>query len=157
MDPTEVLTEWLHGIRIDHVTHSRAAAWCTRMGRILGIPVVVFAVVVGTTIFATLTESPNVSLRVAAGLLSMLAAVLSGVQTFLDYSGRAQQHHQAAVGYSRLRKEVEEFLSFDSQPDDQKQFMQETRAKWDALKESSLDVSQAIYDKASLMTRRKGH
>ena len=156
MDPIEVLTQWLRGIRIFHIAHFRAAARCSRMGRFLGVPVVILTTIVGTAIFATLNEAQSDSLRIVAGVLSMLAAILSGVQTFLDYSAREQKHHQAAVAFARLRREVEEFLSFFSSPQDQREFMKKTRDQWDALVDSSPDVSQAIYDKARSMISRTG-
>src|SRR5688500_6923373 len=55
----------------------------------LGIPVVMLSSLVGTSLFATLSE-PEISqtLRLLSGLVSIVAAVLAGFQTFLRFSER---------------------------------------------------------------------
>ena len=52
----------------------------------LGVPVIITTTVVGTAIFGTLQESPHIAWKITAGLLSLLAAVLSALQTTLKYS-----------------------------------------------------------------------
>jgi hypothetical protein len=82
----------------------------------LGIPVVVFTTLVGTSAFASLqnahansitTENadPDIVL-LAVGTISVLAAVLSSLQTFLRYATRAEGHRIAALRYETLRREM---------------------------------------------------
>src|SRR6185295_11642507 len=56
----------------------------------LGIPAVIFSTVVGTAVFATLeNQSVGISARVVIALVSIAAAVLAGLQTFLRLSETA--------------------------------------------------------------------
>src|SRR2546428_35193 len=116
-EPHLLLTQWLNGIKIAHVAHSRAAASYRLRGQLLGVPVTVFTVVIGTSVFTTLHSSPNERIIIMIGVTSVLAAVLSGVQTFLNYPEQAARHQAAGTKYGRLRRRVEEVISWihDSQ------------------------------------------
>ncbi len=66
--------------------------------------------VVGTTIFATLAQGKgSVGIAIATGMLSVAAAVMSALQTFLAYPERALQHKDAANQYALIRREIEIF------------------------------------------------
>src|SRR6476469_7661124 len=58
----------------------------------LGIPVLIAATVVGTTIFGTLQSNPEVGWKIATGVVSMIAALLSGLQTLLNFAERSEKH-----------------------------------------------------------------
>jgi len=58
-----------------HLAASEAEKWNTY----LGVPVTVASTIVGTSIFATIHESPEMGWRIAAGLLALLAALLSSL------------------------------------------------------------------------------
>ena len=66
------------------------------------MPAVVFASIVGTAIFAGLTKGTTRRLAVAS--VSILAAVLAALQTFLRFSERAAQHATAGDWYSAIRR-----------------------------------------------------
>ena len=83
---------------------------------LLGIPVVVLTTLVGTSAFASLSKAhgdsitflgvdPDVVLLVV-GTISVLAAVLSSLQTFLRYATRAEGHRIAALRYETLRRDM---------------------------------------------------
>ena len=77
----------------------------------LGIPVTVATAVVGTTIFATLNlPSQSFWIQVAAGLLSLAAAVISALQTFFNFADIASRHKDAAVGYESVRHQLDLFI-----------------------------------------------
>jgi hypothetical protein len=76
----------------------------------LGLPVVVLTTIVGTSIFATINDQPELIYRVVAGAFSLLAAVLAAVQIFFKFSEREQRARTAAVGYSALQRELDIFL-----------------------------------------------
>ena len=98
---------------------------------LLGIPVVVFTTLVGTSAFASLSGASNSSITtrnadsdvvlLIVGGISVLAAVLSSLQTFLRYATRAEGHRIAALRYETLRREMAETLAlspeFRGQPD----------------------------------------
>jgi hypothetical protein len=76
-----------------------------------GVPVIVTTTVVGTSLFATLSQSGvNVVVGMAAGLISLLASILSSLQTFFRFAEKAEQHKAAAAGFENLRTQLELFL-----------------------------------------------
>ncbi len=75
---------------------------------IVGVPAVVFASIVGTVMFADrATDRPK---ALAVGAVSIVAAVLAALQTFLRFSERAAQHATATDWYSAIPRDIEETL-----------------------------------------------
>jgi hypothetical protein len=74
--------------------------------------VVALTTVVGTSVFATLSRTHvNTGLQVAVGMLSVLAAVLASLQTFLRFGERAEKHRRAAEHWASIRREIDEKLA----------------------------------------------
>jgi hypothetical protein len=88
---------------------------------LLGIPVVIFTTLVGTSAFASMSNASDNSITtrnadsdvvlLLVGGISVLAAVLSSLQTFLRYATRAEGHRIAALRYETLRREMAETLA----------------------------------------------
>src|SRR6476659_1613556 len=93
IEAQSLLQQWLNGIRIAHMSHSIAAARCKLKGQLFGIPVTVLSIITGTTIFGSLKSSRSDHILMAVGIISLLAAVLSGLQTFLNYPEQSQKHY----------------------------------------------------------------
>lgn len=77
----------------------------------LGVPVVVVTALVGTTLFATISnnlEQVPRAWRLVVGGVSVSAAVLSAIQTFFSFGQRADWHVLAADWYMALRRRIEE-------------------------------------------------
>lgn len=75
----------------------------------LGIPAVVFSTVVGTAVFATLeNQAVGISARVIVALVSIAAAVLAGLQTFLRLSETAAAHAHAGDWYAAIKRDIEQ-------------------------------------------------
>lgn len=63
----------------------------------------------GTAVFATLeNQSVNISARVIIALVSIAAAVLAGLQTFLRLSETAAAHAQAGDWYAAIKRDIEQ-------------------------------------------------
>ena len=92
----------------------------------LGIPVVILTTIVGTTVFSSIASSStnSIILLVVAGLLSVVAAVFSSLNTFLNYGELAERHRNASVKYGNLRREIEE-LSFANNKTDLESIMKD--------------------------------
>jgi hypothetical protein len=73
----------------------------------LGIPVVALTTVVGTSVFATFNESPGLIWKGIAGAVTILAAGLASIQTFLGYAQFAEKHLLAASRYAKARRSIE--------------------------------------------------
>jgi hypothetical protein len=152
---TKNLESWLVGVRLSHLGHFSAAAHNSRMHRALGIPVVIVTTAVGTTVFSTMGQSPHIALTVVTGLLSLTAAILSSLQTFLSYSANAERHKFAAIKYGMLRRELEQFLD---DPDESanilREFSQNFRVRWDAVDQESPPIPEQIHQNALAKLRR---
>jgi hypothetical protein len=103
----ERLRDWERRAAAAAEVHFQTAEYLSRWNIFLGVPVVALSAIVGTATFATLSHDVNVGIRVAAGALSVVAAVLASVQTFLRFGARAEQHRVAAERWSAIRREIE--------------------------------------------------
>jgi hypothetical protein len=75
----------------------------------LGIPAVILSTVVGTAVFATLeNQAVSIPARVIIALVSIAAAVLAGLQTFLRLSETAAEHAHAGDWYAAIKRDIEQ-------------------------------------------------
>jgi len=104
----QLLEDWHKRVYAAQSAHYAAADLCRQLNYILGIPAVVFSSIVGTAIFAGLEHDSPRTLIVAC--VSIAAAVLAGLQTFLRFSERATLHATAGDWYSAIRRDIEQTL-----------------------------------------------
>src|SRR5262249_46272001 len=102
----QILEDWHSSVRRLHFAHNVEAARFEQLRRHLGFTATALSTVVGTTVFATLETSPNVYIKIVVGLLSIAAAVLGSLQTFLNYPELAEKHKIAAVEYGELKRTI---------------------------------------------------
>src|SRR6202012_1161862 len=93
--------------RSNQLQHYKAASHCDHVSYILGIPAVILSTVVGTTVFASLQKQVSFKIQLFVGAVSVFAAILAALQTFLRHSERAEKHRSAAASYGGLRKQIE--------------------------------------------------
>jgi hypothetical protein len=111
-DTERLLVDWRRRAAAAVTAHYRLAYRCRRRNVALGVPVVVLSSVVGTSLFATLNEtSVDSDVRLTIGVVSVAAAVLASLQTFLRFAERAERHVIAADWYSAVRRGVDEALA----------------------------------------------
>ena len=104
----QLLEEWHKRCYAAQHAHYATADRCRLLNYLVGVPAVIFASIVGTAIFADLADDTPRRLVVAS--VSILAAVLAALQTFLRFSERAAAHATAADWYSAIRRDIEETL-----------------------------------------------
>jgi hypothetical protein len=132
------LRDWERRATAAAEVHFQTAEGLARWNLYLGIPVVVFSAIVGTSVFATLTHDVPVGVRIAAGTVSVITAVLASVQTFLRFGARAEQHRVAAERWSAIRREIEKALALSpAQAGDPKQLLDEVQARMDEASEKA--------------------
>ena len=107
----ELLRAWHRRVAAIERGHRLMADRMRRRHLGLGIPVVVLTTAVGTSVFASMQDSDRNTLLVIAGTVSLVAAVLSSLQTFLRYSMRWEGHRIAAIRYEALRRDMAEMLA----------------------------------------------
>jgi len=116
----DLLSIWYRRAEACHKSHLLASHRYSRYNYFIGIPTIVFTAVVGTSVFASLsTTSKQVPalVTVAVGAISIAAAILSSLQTFLGFSERADRHRDAGVKYGMIGRLMELMLNENAMPD----------------------------------------
>jgi hypothetical protein len=146
MEARDLLQQWRSGVRIAHIAHRKASAAYRRRGRYFGVPATAVSVIVGTTVFAAMSESTNQRLLLIVGTVSILNAVLSGLQTFLNYPVLAEKHHQAGIRFGSLRRKMDAILL--GTDEEIAAALTGLREEWDELEEQAPEPAQGFVDKA---------
>jgi hypothetical protein len=137
-------------------THNAAAisqdahyAIATRLVRYniwFGIPVVALATLVGTSVFATLQKDVRTDLRILVGFVSVLAAVLASLQTFLRFQERGEKHRAAAEHWSQIRRETKQMLALHpdylAERSDPKTYLDALREKMGRVSAQSPEIGE---------------
>lgn len=154
----DLLKGWHKGLRILQKGNFIASTYYGKLGKRFGVPVVITTSIVSSTIFATIGESEYSGIQLVAGFVSILATVLSSLQTFLGYSERSSSHKEAAVGYGELRTEVQLLLASDlPHVTDLEARIESIRSRWSALDKGSPTLPDWIYaDAAKAVAQSKG-
>jgi len=150
----KIINQWYNGVRIRHKAHFVLASKYERRNLWFGFPIVILTAITGTSIFASFESSPEPWMKILVGCLSILAAVLASLQTFLGYNQEAEQHKNAATKFGALRRELEERISLDQYQID-KIFIEDFRKRWDSLEQESPNIPSIIYDKYKHYYERK--
>jgi hypothetical protein len=109
-----LLAEWKDGCTRKKRSHFEASQRLERRSLWLGIPVAIFSAAVGTATFASAQKLvQSQALLVVASVVSLLAAVLSALQTFLKLDAKAQAHKDAYAGYASIVTGIESLLAGD--------------------------------------------
>src|SRR6476619_670260 len=141
----ELLQDWYRRAREAQFAHYEAAKPLSRANYNLGIPVALLSGFVGTSIFATLQkDQADIRLRIAVGIISVLAAVLASLQTFLRLSERAEKHRAAAVRYGALRRELETAIAKGGPYDDK--LVHGLREKMDSISSESPEIPTRVWN-----------
>jgi hypothetical protein len=151
-------------------THDAAAvsqdanyAIATRLGKYniwFGVPVVALSTLVGTSVFATLQENVQTSLRILVGFVSVLTAVLASLQTFLRFQERGEKHRAAAEHWSQIRRETKQMLALHpdylAERTDPKTYLDTLREKMDRVSAQSPEIGAREWTLAYKRLRSSG-
>lgn len=143
-----LLDNWHIALRTAQRANYRAASRSEMLNYWLGIPVVVLATIVGTSVFGTLGERPDQIAQIAVGTLSVLSAILSAIHTSLRYSERAEKHRSAATSYASLQKELTQKLA--APPTDEgttDTWITAFRLSWDTIAKEAPTVPRKVWER----------
>lgn len=153
-----IITDWFRRTRESQMTHYSCANHFSRLNYWIGIPTIVFSTAVGTAIFASFEEQAVSEYKVLLGLVSIFASVLAALQTFLNFSDRAEKHRLAGSGYASVRRDLELLKSFPE--NDQiklEEKLKEIKLKMDHLAESSPRIPEKIFKNLTMKLKRSEH
>jgi len=138
MTPAELVTDWLS--RTDRMkdAHYSAATVLQRSHMYLGFPSAVLSAIVGAAVFASLSLTDSVAMQVTTGLISLLASVLAGLQTFLRQAERAAAYRVAGANYGTLKSELQLIQTFlPADPTKIEARLEIVRRRWDEIREKA--------------------
>jgi hypothetical protein len=109
----ELLSSWLRAAALNEAAQYAACKWFGRLHYYVGIPVVVFSTSVASSVFSKAEDAASSKEHVVLGVISVLAAVLAGIQTFLGLSERSEKHRAAGASFADIGYEIEQCLACD--------------------------------------------
>jgi hypothetical protein len=159
--PPEVeclLTDWFRRARESQFIHYECGVWYGRLNYLLGIPTIILSTAVGTAVFASLETSTTGSERIVVGLVSILAAVLASLQTFLRFSERADLHRVSGSGYGAIRRSLEYLRTFPpAEPAALQQAVTAIKEAMDTLAKEAPAVPSRLKKKLDNEIKRQAH
>jgi hypothetical protein len=96
--------------------HFQESRWWQGINLWMGIPTTIIAAITGITSLADSGSSPlilGLSSNLIVPVLSFTVAAISGLSTFLDPTGQASKHYQAASQYQTLVNDIRLFCEVD--------------------------------------------
>src|SRR5262245_25635422 len=95
----DLVDSWRLRVRTYQKAHYDAAESLRRRNYFFGVPIIALSAIVGTSVFATISEDLSLWTRIVVGCVSISVAVLSALQTFFRFAERAEHHREAAIKY----------------------------------------------------------
>lgn len=138
--------EWHNRALVALTAHYASARHYNDRNSQLGISALILTTIVGTTVFTSLGTSNNDLLKIATGIATVIAVVLSALQTFLKYSEKAERCKTIAARYSSIGRELEIILANPSSID--KTFLEQIRVKLDQADTDAPSIPDSIRDDA---------
>ena len=101
----QLLRDWHKRVYAAQTAYYEVAERFSRRNYQLGIPVVIVSSLVGTAVFSDWGN------KWVVGSISILAAVMASLQTFLKFGENASLHGAAADWFAAIRRDIEETLA----------------------------------------------
>ncbi|HEY3419827.1 MAG TPA: SLATT domain-containing protein [Methanomassiliicoccales archaeon] len=147
-DEMQLVHSWLKGVKIQQIGHLRAAAYYEHMGFVLGFIVTILTVIIGSSAFVSLSSAKNDALLIVTGIISIVAAILAALQTFLKFPEIAGKHQTAGLRYGKLRHHIDEIIVCVASSEELKKELKSIRNEWDQIDEEMPPLSQHFVDVA---------
>jgi len=141
----DMLNIWQRSASVMHIAHLKAAAMYSKHHRWFGSVVSGLGMLVTSSLFVAVLEDENKIAFIFAAFVSLITAILSGVNTSLDLGGKAQSHHSSGSKFQALRRLIEEEL-VRCRNGNEKDNYANIREQWTAALEASLPLPQNIHD-----------
>src|SRR6266540_2417770 len=103
-------------------------------------------------VIATLQEQVASGWRIAIGVVSVLAAVLASLQTFLRFQERAEKHRAAAELWASIRREIDQMLALHpeylAERSDPKAYLDQLRRRMGEVSAQSPEIGDKDWARA---------
>jgi hypothetical protein len=110
--------------------------------------------VVGISVFATLTKPAVPWLQIVTGMVSVVAAGLAALQTFLRSSDEASAHQTASRAYGGLRREIAQVGAVGGLPRTELvAAVDRIRKRYDEISTESPNVPRGVFKRYETSSR----
>lgn len=136
-----LLTDWKGRVTVYQTGQYEKANRLEKLHYRLGIPATIFAAIAGTTAFTNLAKDTfSFKAQVTVVTVSVIAAVLTAVQTFVNYGQRSEKSRTASNLLGAVRKDIDILEKFPPATDrEMREKLQELNSKiTDASKDAPL-------------------
>lgn len=111
-ETAKLANELIRNSSISRYRHFYEATRHSSFNSWIGVPVVLINIALGSTFFALIDKDvPEVAKWAAAGL-ALVAALLSGIQTFFNFSKMFEGHRKLGNRYLEIVRELEKLLAY---------------------------------------------
>ncbi|HEY1136656.1 MAG TPA: SLATT domain-containing protein [Xanthomonadaceae bacterium] len=146
MTPNELISHWRFRAHRMQLAHYKTARAFDARHFWLGLPAIALSTIVGTTVFASLSNNTETYIQIAVGLSSVIAALLTALQTFLKYSELSEKHRVAGAKFANLKHRIELLASFaEPPPDELKQQLVVIEERWEKIREESPNLPTRMW------------
>ena len=147
-DIEALLQEWRSRVYAAQAAYYQEAERLRHRNYQLGIPVVIVSSLVGTAVFADWGTEPGYKWWV--GSVSILAAILAGVQTFLKFGENATLHGAAADWFAAIRRDIEQLLALPRESrEDAKSGLDKIRQEMNKAGQKAPELSERLWAKVA--------
>jgi hypothetical protein len=149
MTASDLLKRWMFRAYRMQMAHYKCARACETWHRRLGIPAIVLGAITSTAVFASLSDTATAQvptwlkpwLPLAVGLISVISAVLSALQTFLRDAELAEKHRAAGALFAHLKHEMELLaIAADNAAPAIAESLKSIEGRWEKLREHSPNI-----------------
>lgn len=147
MQPNELIAQWRFRVHRMQLAHYESARKFDQRHLWLGLPAIALSTIVGTSVFASLSQQTLPFVQIIIGMLSVLAAVLTGLQTFLKYSELSEKHRIAGARFANLKHRIELLASLPpASKEELEKRLVELEKLWSSLREESPTLPTSIWE-----------
>lgn len=156
----ELLQNWYFRAKRSQLAHRFAAKELSRLHLLMGALAVVLSTIAGTSIFASLEKELSGYGRIVVGILSLVVALLSGLQTFLRLDDLSSKHQRADASFSAIRGQIEQYRAIRrgqlDEIEETETFVDSIRQKMEDLSNDSPLVPEKYWQKARAIINAQG-
>ena len=128
--------------------HSEAQRHCSTYDRYLQIPSIILSFLSGTGAVGSDTLLPFSGGMMVVGFISVFVGILGSVQSYLDFSKRAEGHRIAALNFEKLHRTISIELALPrSERESPEKLIDRVKKEVDSLSETSPLMPTAIKEK----------
>lgn len=154
--PEELIAHWRFRAHRMQLAYFECERVYSKYNLLLGWPTIICSTIVGSTVFAALSKGSdgkddiNLIIKIAAGFLSVTAAVLAALQTFLKYSDLSEKHRIAGGKFANLKQRIEIIAAFPPNSEEElKVKLTEIEDRWSKLRDESPSIPSRIWNQIS--------